>query len=115
MIFDNPAAELPFIIIGITLIVLGIFLYRFPPKKINGFYGYRTIRSMKSQQSWDFAQKYSAKELIKFSSLLLIVSITGVLLDFSDTLSILIGLGMTLNIFVIVFVKSEKALKNKFK
>ena len=27
-----------------------------PPKTINGGYGYRTSRSMKNQQTWDFAQ-----------------------------------------------------------
>ncbi len=115
MIFDNPSADLPFIIIGIILMVTGIVLYKFPPKKINGFYGYRTNRSMKSQESWDFAQKYSAKELIKFSSLLLIVSIIGISLEVNETLSISVGLGLTLIIFVLLFLRVEKALKNKFK
>ena len=33
-----------------------IFLKR-PPKNINAIYGYRTSRSMKNQQTWDFAHQ----------------------------------------------------------
>lgn len=29
-----------------------------PPKERNGLYGYRTSRSMKNQDTWDFAQWY---------------------------------------------------------
>jgi hypothetical protein len=35
MIFDNPSADLPFIIIRIILMVTGIVLYT-PTEKING-------------------------------------------------------------------------------
>ncbi len=32
-----------------------------PPKKINSIYGYRTIRSMKNRETWEFAHKLCAK------------------------------------------------------
>ena len=32
-----------------------------PPRKINSGFGYRTNRSMKNQDTWDFAQLYSGK------------------------------------------------------
>ena len=32
-----------------------------PPRKINGLSGYRTKRSMKNQDTWDFAQAYMGK------------------------------------------------------
>ena len=41
--------------------VIGLVFWMYPPKKINEFYGYRTTRSRKSQEAWDFAQRYSAK------------------------------------------------------
>lgn len=41
--------------------VVGVVFWMYPPKKINEFYGYRTTRSRKSQEAWDFAQRYSAK------------------------------------------------------
>ena len=46
---------------ALILTVGGAVFWMYPPKKINEFYGYRTTRSRKSQEAWDFAQKYSAK------------------------------------------------------
>ena len=45
----------------LIILVVGIVFWMYPPRKINEFYGYRTTRSRKSQEAWDFAQKYSAK------------------------------------------------------
>lgn len=45
----------------LNFLVVGVVFWMYPPKKINGLYGYRTTRSCKSQESWDFAQRYSAK------------------------------------------------------
>lgn len=48
-----------------VLLIPGCMLYfgrRFqtrPPERINGGYGYRSTRSMQSQEAWDFAQVYS--------------------------------------------------------
>ena len=47
---------------GLIFLLAGFIQQRFPPKKINHLYGYRTSNSMKSQESWDFAQEYSAKK-----------------------------------------------------
>ena len=46
---------------ALIMTVGGVVFWMYPPKKINGFYGYRTTRSRKSQEAWDFAQRYSAK------------------------------------------------------
>ena len=32
-----------------------------PPARINGLWGYRTARSMKSRESWDFAHRYCGR------------------------------------------------------
>ena len=45
----------------LIFLVVGVVFWMYPPKKINEFYGYRTTRSRKSQEAWDFAQRYSAK------------------------------------------------------
>ena len=45
-----------------------------PPKKINGLYGYRTTRSRKSQEAWDFAQRYSAKLMTMFGLAALVLA-----------------------------------------
>lgn len=45
--------------IPIILLIMGLGMYFFPPKKINSFIGYRSNKSMKDQESWDYAQKMS--------------------------------------------------------
>jgi len=47
----------------------------FPPKKINYLYGYRTAASMKNQQTWDEANKYSANYMIKCGIALIIIGL----------------------------------------
>lgn len=42
---------------GIMMLFGWVFL-KHPPQDINSLYGYRTTRSMKNQESWDFAQKH---------------------------------------------------------
>ncbi len=43
----------PFVMIG-----AGLFFRKTAPKKINFFFGYRTERSMKNKDTWEFAHKY---------------------------------------------------------
>ena len=45
--------------IGPLILVITLIIARYPPKKINHLYGYRTTRSMLNQDCWDFANKYS--------------------------------------------------------
>ena len=58
----------------LTLTVVGIVFWMCPPKKINGLYGYRTTRSRKSQEAWDFAQRYSAKLMTMFGLAALVLA-----------------------------------------
>ena len=46
------------LLIPAVMIGFGRMMEKKPPKKVNGFYGYRTSRSMKNQDTWDFAQRY---------------------------------------------------------
>ena len=59
---------------ALILTVGGAVFWMYPPKKINEFYGYRTTRSRKSQEAWDFAQKYSAKMMTVLGLVALIVA-----------------------------------------
>ena len=58
----------------LILTVVGVVFWMCPPKKINEFYGYRTTRSRKSQEAWDFAQRYSAKLITMFGLAALVVT-----------------------------------------
>ena len=56
-------------ILPLPLLIISAVFRIFPPKKINRFYGYRTKSSMKNQDAWDEANRFSA-------NLMLIGSIT---------------------------------------
>ena len=58
----------------LIFLVVGIVFWMCPPKKINGLYGYRTTRSRKSQEAWDFAQRYSAKLMTMFGLAALVLA-----------------------------------------
>lgn len=99
---------------GASFIIGGIVMKTFPPKKINGLYGYRTPNSMQSQEKWEFAQIYSSKELIKFGGIMLLTSFLGLLLDPKDDLGIYLGLGLMIILIIILFMKVENAINKKF-
>lgn len=109
-------------LMGLLSVILGIVMYKKPPKKINGLYGYRTSTSMKTQQTWDFAQKYAAKVMVKYglictalggalySTITLLVSGVKDLPTFFALGSVLVqAIGLTTTIFPV-----EKALKENF-
>jgi uncharacterized membrane protein len=100
--------QLP-LLTGSIFIIAGFIMLRFPPKKINMFYGYRTISSMKSQERWDFSQKYSAKELMKFGGVILPFCLLG-LLDFPEKY---VNIIVILAVFVPILT-TEIALRKKF-
>jgi len=49
---------------GLPMVILGVLYKLKPPKKINRIYGYRTQRSMKNQEVWDYANKIGAQMII---------------------------------------------------
>lgn len=66
------------IMVLLTPGVMLFFGWRFqkkPPKTINSLYGYRTTRSMKSQETWDFAHRYCGQLWFRIGLVLLPVSL----------------------------------------
>lgn len=53
--------------LGPLMLLFASLFFFFPPKKVNYLYGYRTFRSMKSQEAWNFANRFSAKYLLGVS------------------------------------------------
>ena len=113
MNFESPIVLIP-LITGPIFVLAGIILLKFPPREINGLYGYRTLSSMKNQERWDFVQHYSAKEMIKLGGLLLLASTLGLLYQPVDIISLLIGIGLLILMVIFLFVRVEKAIKERF-
>jgi uncharacterized membrane protein len=111
--FDLPVIEIVFVS-GIIFLAIGTYLYVLPPKKINNFYGYRTITSMKSQERWDFAQKYSAIKMIQGSAFLLLVSTLSLLVTLSKNQQFYIGISALVIYVITLIYLTEKALRKQF-
>lgn len=99
---------------GTILFIVGLILMKYPPKKINSIYGYKTPSSMKSQERWDFAQKYASRELMNMGFFLSVTSLIGKLIQLDEQSTVWVGLAMTIFTVVLVIVKVEKAIKEKF-
>ncbi|WP_121665476.1 SdpI family protein [Mesonia aquimarina] len=104
----------PLFLSGFVFVLLGFIMYKFPPKEINSLYGYRTSKSMESQEKWDFSQRHSAVLLIKtgiifclISLLIFFINVSNEVLIIAETLVILIGA-------VLLIIITERAIKNKF-
>ena len=106
----------------LIILVVGIVFRMYPPKKINGLYGYRTTRSCKSQEAWDFAQRYSAKLITMFGLAALVVAAIAHWLRnclcFNSDFLMLYDICMTLPLPIIVvlspIVLTELELRKRF-
>jgi uncharacterized membrane protein len=52
---------------------MGFIQKRFPPRRINSLYGYRMPSAMKNQQTWDEANGFSARYMIKLGLIVMVV------------------------------------------
>lgn len=101
------------------MIIFGLVWKKRPPKTINNVYGYRTRRSMKSYETWDFAHKYAGKILLYSGVSLMIISIALLFIfksNNNDKLAItalLIIAIQLLSLYLPIFL-TEIALKKKF-
>lgn len=111
--FENPLINIT-LLVGFIFIIAGFIMFKFPPKKINPLYGYRTNSSMKNQSRWDFAQRYSSKEMMKIGFVLMITSIIGFITNFGSLTNLFLGLGLMVLTMIILFIRVEKAIKTKF-
>lgn len=101
------------------MVVAGYLLWRHTPKNINCFYGYRTSRSMKNADTWNFANKHCGKLWLVIGSILLPIS-TFVHIPFfkspDDVVGILCIILLTIQLFVMLLTIpfTEKALRNRY-
>ncbi len=97
---------------GGILLVAGCIQYFFPPKKINGLYGYRTANSMQSERHWKIAQVFSAKQLILFGTILLLLSPIGYFLTLKEEQLVFFFMTIMITVVVVMLIRTERFLKN---
>jgi uncharacterized membrane protein len=96
-----------------VFLVAGVIMLLFPPKKINGLYGYRTQRSMRNQESWDKAQRISAIKMIQISLAAGSISFLLGISDWSEKFVAIFSLVISLMGLGYLFYVTEKKLKTQ--
>jgi len=101
------------------MIVCGMLWRKNPPKTINKVYGYRTTRSMKSKESWDFAHKYFGRIWFKLGLVLAVFTVIILFMfknSSDNTLVIAVVILMIIQMIALIvpIIPTEMALKRKF-
>mgnify|MGYP001562601787 FL=1 len=94
------------------LFLVSIIFWKFPPKKINNIYGYRTPRTMRNSEIWNFANSIFNRNLLIYSG----ISLMGNLLLASFSSKELTWQPMILVLLCVVvsIVKTERSLNDNF-
>ena len=100
------------IFVSIFILVIGILFKLFPPRKINGFYGYRTWTSMNNIKSWNYAQKIGAYSFIIVG---LIDLVLGLIFIIFNNKNYTIEITIFLLSIVIMFIVDEIMIKRHVK
>ena len=99
---------------GACFSLAGYITKRFRPKKINHLYGYRTKTSMRNQEVWDFAQRYSADEMIKLGLVMLVLAAGAWMAEIQFTGDIFVAIALTVVFPLVMLFQIETELKKRF-
>ena len=107
------------LLLPVVMIFFGREFMKNPPKEINPGYGYRTTMSSKSQETWDFAQRYMGKVWYKAGRVLLVPSVLPLLFVLGRDVGIvgmtgMVACGVQLAIMLGSIAVTERALKRNF-
>jgi hypothetical protein len=69
---------------------------------------------MKNQERWDFAQLYSAKQMIKIGLVMMLASLIGLVSNIGEGSNTILGLILLAGAAGSLFSSVEKGVKNKF-
>lgn len=67
-------------LIGAIFLLGGLVMTKYPPRKINNWYGYRTDSSKVNQETWDEANRFSSRYMIRMGWILIVVGLLLALL-----------------------------------
>ena len=99
---------------GLIFYVVGYIQFKYPPKKINHFYGYRTRTSMQSQEVWNYAQTFSAKKIQQLGVYSFFGGILAYFVNIDQFYGMWIGISLVTVLFILLISKIEKELKRRF-
>ncbi|MFD0992734.1 SdpI family protein [Tenacibaculum geojense] len=93
------------------LFVFSLIFYFFPPKKINHLYGYRTPKSMKNDDIWQYANTFFTKQFLIYSAISLVASLVLASINPSITWQPMAILLLSIGVAVL---KTEQSINKTF-
>lgn len=99
---------------GIAFIGMGVVMYYYPPKEINDLYGYRTGASKKSQEQWDFAQRFCALQAIKIAVVMIVISLLCYFIPVDTAIKQFSGVFILIICAAYLLYSTEAAIKKRF-
>ncbi len=94
------------------MLLLGLIFRKFPPKKINSLYGYRTKRSMANQATWRAANGYWTRVYLK--SHLYLLALPPVLYFVYPEFNVLVTVIVHSVVLLLMIPATERYLRQKF-
>lgn len=98
--------------IGPVLLIIALLTKRYPPKKINMLYGYRTSRSMQNEAAWKEGNEFSATLMLRLSLGIILLQLVAITFLKMET-AILISVGSLLFSLGLLIFLTERHLKHK--
>lgn len=101
---------------GCIFLAIGKLMQRYPPRWPNYFYGYRTMSSLKSKQTFDAANGYSAALMARYGIFLIPFGfVTAMFFNERYWWAFLaVGMGAVLACVAALIVKTERHLSHRF-
>jgi len=99
---------------GLIFYVVGYIQFKYLPKKINHFYGYRTRTSMQSQEVWNYAQTFLAKKIQYIGVYSFFGGILAYFVNIDQFYGMWIGISLVTVLPILLISKIEKELKRRF-
>lgn len=107
------------LLIPLCMFGFGIVFEKHPPKGINGVYGYRTTRSMKSEETWAFAHAYCGRLWKRVGPVIGVISVAACTVAFpsgENAIGVISVILIMLQLILLIgsLYPVEKALKENF-
>ncbi len=107
------------LLMPLMMVGFGLLLMKNPPKKINSVYGYRTRKSVRSQETWDFAHYYFGKLWLVCGLVSIPISLVPICLVLGKSEQVisvagLIVLGIQTLLLLVTILLTERALMKNF-
>ena len=107
------------LLIPVIMLVFGWIFHRQAPKKINVWYGYRSARSMKNEDTWVFAHQHIGRTWMLVGAVLLVISVIPMIAVYGkddDTVGVvsLVLLFVQMLPMIMSLIPTERALKRTF-